>query len=169
MRAPLLPEWKKHAADLESEMLKRGMLFEVDPRPYEAQYDQARAAVIKSLETDPAYTAAKAESDSTLAELKRAAEISDAAAAREDYALARAAGLHFRSVANQTRFVLARDAGRRDEATRVARDEATVAKELWKLARQDSRIGFEASNHYYYVPQDLVEKVLNCQDVIDAP
>ena len=23
------PEWKKHAADLESEMLKRGMLFEV--------------------------------------------------------------------------------------------------------------------------------------------
>jgi hypothetical protein len=23
------PEWKKHAADLESEMLKRGMMFEV--------------------------------------------------------------------------------------------------------------------------------------------
>jgi hypothetical protein len=23
------PEWKKHAADLESEMLKRGMIFEV--------------------------------------------------------------------------------------------------------------------------------------------
>ena len=23
------PEWKKHAADLEAEMLKRGMLFEV--------------------------------------------------------------------------------------------------------------------------------------------
>jgi hypothetical protein len=23
------PEWKKHAADLESEMLRRGMLFEV--------------------------------------------------------------------------------------------------------------------------------------------
>jgi hypothetical protein len=23
------PEWKKHAADLESEMLKRGMMFEI--------------------------------------------------------------------------------------------------------------------------------------------
>jgi hypothetical protein len=107
--------------------------------------------------------------DAGLAELKRAAEISDATAAREDHALARAAGLHFRSVANQARFVLARDAGRRDEAIRVARDEATVAKELWKLARRDSRIGFEASNHYYYVPQDLVEKVINCKDVIDQP
>ena len=29
LRAPLLPEWKKHAADLESEMLGRGMLFEI--------------------------------------------------------------------------------------------------------------------------------------------
>ena len=41
-------------------------------RQAEADYDLARNAVIKSLETDPAYTAAKAESDSTMAELKRA-------------------------------------------------------------------------------------------------
>jgi len=108
--------------------------------------------------------------DAGLAELKRAAEVSDApaaATAREDDTLARAAGLHFRSVANQTRFVLARNAGRRDEAARIARDELAVAKELWALARRDSRIGFEASNHYFYVPQDLVEKVINCQDVVD--
>ena len=42
-----------------------------------------------------------------------------------------------------------------------------LAKELFTLARHDSRIGFEASNHYYYVPQDLIEKAINCQDVLD--
>jgi len=32
---------------------------------------------------------------------------------------------------------------------------------------QDSRIGFEASNQYFYLPLDLVEKVVNCQYVLD--
>jgi hypothetical protein len=41
-------------------------------RQAEADYDTARAAVIKSLETDPAYAAAKSEADSTMADLKRA-------------------------------------------------------------------------------------------------
>ena len=27
-------------------------------------------------------------------------------------------------------------------------------------------MGFEASNHYYYVPLDLVEKMLNCRDLL---
>ena len=27
-------------------------------------------------------------------------------------------------------------------------------------------IGYEASNHYYYTPIDLLEKVLNCEHVI---
>ena len=31
---------------------------------------------------------------------------------------------------------------------------------------RDSRIGFEASNQYYYVPLDLVEKVINCHDLL---
>ena len=35
------------------------------------------------------------------------------------------------------------------------------------VLRLDSRIGFEASNQYYYVPLDLVEKVLNCRDLLD--
>jgi hypothetical protein len=103
-----------------------------------------------------------------LAEMKLAVEGSDNAAAHEDYDLARAAGLHFRSVANQTRYVLARNAGRRDEQRRLTRDEIGIAKELFTLARHDSRIGFEASNHYYYTPQDLMEKALNCQHLIDA-
>ena len=98
--------------------------------------------------------------------------------ARHDLLLARAALLHFRSVANQTRFVLARNAmangatvaARRkellDQMRKLLEDESSAARELFTLARADSRIGFEASNHYYYLPQDLIEKVLNCEDLL---
>jgi hypothetical protein len=81
----------------------------------------------------------------------------------EDQRLAQAAGLHFASTANQARFILARDTGRREDMARLARAEAGVARVLYDLTLQDSRIGFESSNQYYYVPLDLVEKVVNCE------
>jgi len=93
--------------------------------------------------------------------------------------VARAAYLHFRSVANQVRFVLARDelaganvaAARKAELTghvrRILQDEMQNARELLEIVRRDSRIGFEASNQYYYVPQDLMEKVINCRYLLD--
>jgi hypothetical protein len=101
-----------------------------------------------------------------LIELEKAAAKAPPAGAEEaksDLRFAKAAGLHFQSVANQTRFVIARDA--RDVAgmRRLAEAEGAVAKQLFALARDDSRIGFEASNHYYYVPQDLIEKAINCE------
>ena len=34
---------------------------------------------------------------------------------------------------------------------------------LHALQSRDSRIGFEASNRDFYVPLDLVEKVINCR------
>ncbi|MBI5832707.1 MAG: hypothetical protein HZB16_10420 [Armatimonadetes bacterium] len=37
-----------------------------------------------------------------------------------------------------------------------------MAKTLCELARADSRLGFEATNHYAYTTNDLREKVLNC-------
>ena len=89
-----------------------------------------------------------------------------AASAQADLRVARAARIHFQSVANQVRFVLARDSAA--GAERVAKmkkllsDETDLAKELFVLTREDSRIGFEASNQYYYLPQDLMEKVINC-------
>jgi hypothetical protein len=92
----------------------------------------------------------------------------EAAGHAEDVRLARAAGLHFRSVANQARFVLARDAKNRAAVSRVALDEMSAARELFPLARADSRVGFEPSNHYYYLPQDLVEKVINCKFILDS-
>lgn len=87
--------------------------------------------------------------------------------ARAEYRFATAAELHFRSVANQVRFDMARSDVKKnaDELRRIVKDEETAAVELYRLCREDSRIGFEASNQYYYLPQDLIEKVLNCREV----
>ena len=38
-----------------------------------------------------------------------------------------------------------------------------LARALYDLTLDDSRIGFESSNQYYYTPLDLVEKVVNCE------
>jgi hypothetical protein len=104
-----------------------------------------------------------------------------AADARAELAFAEAAQLQFQSVANQTRFTLARNAladkskmlnpAVRNQAVaamkRAAEDEITLARRLFTLTSEDSRIGYEASNHYYYVPADLVETVINCRYVLD--
>ncbi len=90
--------------------------------------------------------------------------------------LMRAAALHWQSVASQSRFVLARRAlaaatnlnaaePHLRELSRLLQLEAAAAKELMELQKQDSRLGFEASNQYYYVPMDLAEKLLNCRDL----
>ena len=99
------------------------------------------------------------------------------AAAEDDLRFARAAAIHFQSVANQARFVLARDtldpsaptltpeARRRwqVEVRRCLESEIALARQLYSLTREDSRIGFEPSCHYFYLPLDLVEKVVNCR------
>jgi hypothetical protein len=95
--------------------------------------------------------------------------------AQRDLYVATAAQVHFASAANQTRFVVARDALQREDlgpADRTAHrqelqqlldDEIALARQLHAITQRDSRIGFEASNQYYYVPLDLVEKVINCE------
>ena len=89
-----------------------------------------------------------------------------------------AAALHWQSVANQSRFVLARralaqartgaeSAPQIAQLERLLRAELASARELHALQSRDSRLGFEASNQYYYVPMDLTEKVLNCRDLLE--
>ncbi|GAA4306138.1 hypothetical protein [Compostibacter hankyongensis] len=94
--------------------------------------------------------------------------------AARDLFIARAAYLHFASVANQARFVMERDSLLGEPLPAAAKErlkkhlgrvldrEITFARELYGITRADARIGFEASNQYYYTPQDLVEKVLDC-------
>jgi len=86
-----------------------------------------------------------------------------------------AASYHFRSVAQQARFVMLRR--QLDTATdnhdsliveleALIRAERDVAIALHHAQIRDSRIGYEASNHYFYVPLDLAEKVLNCDALL---
>jgi len=92
--------------------------------------------------------------------------------------LIRACAIHFQSVANQTRFVMARqtlaktiDRPSAEQSlellNQLIRGELQLARELYEIQQHDSRIGFEASNQYYYVPIDLAEKILNCRHLLD--
>lgn len=67
---------------------------------------------------------------------------------------------HFQSTVNQINFVLVRNAGRLDgDVIAKEREEALC---LLELSRKDSRLGYEASNHYFYTENDLLEKVIDC-------
>lgn len=93
--------------------------------------------------------------------------------ALKDWGIAKAAWLHFASSANQARFILLRDSlGKaslssankqmlKKQINHLLDEEIKMAVQLFEIIRRDSRIGFEASNLYYYVPQDLMEKVIN--------
>jgi len=76
--------------------------------------------------------------------------------------------IHYRSTAQQSRFVearraLAEGANVADELEELVRSERELAVRLHEIQTRDSRIGYEASNHYFYVPSDLAEKVINCE------
>jgi hypothetical protein len=81
----------------------------------------------------------------------------------DDVRFAETAALHFASAAAQGRFVMARRAGDRETQRRIALEESDRAVRLHALQSEDARIGFEASNQYFYTPLDLVEKVVNCR------
>jgi hypothetical protein len=87
--------------------------------------------------------------------------------------VAEAAAIHFQSVANQSRFVQLRnqynasgdDSERQELAARLADildQETALASTLYTIQRNDSRIGYEATNHYFYIPEYLLEKAVNC-------
>ena len=76
--------------------------------------------------------------------------------------IAEAAYCILKSSANQISFYRRRDAGKFSECLPFAEAEEALARRFLKALRQDSRIGFEASNHYLYTANTLWEKVLNC-------
>ncbi len=76
--------------------------------------------------------------------------------------VAEASYCHFRSTYLQIVFVRARNSGDKKLMSECAKEELALALRLADIVRQDSRIGFEASNHYYYTLNSLYEKVLSC-------
>jgi len=87
--------------------------------------------------------------------------------------VAHAAWIHFRSTTNQVSFIRRRDVFHQTQGTGkenlrrelldLLNDEISLAQQMARLQREDSRLGYEASNHYYYAANELGEKVLNCE------
>ena len=46
-------------------------------------------------------------------------------------------------------------------------EELALAVRMHFLASRDSRLGFEASNHYFYTLNDLKEKVISCAFLLE--
>ena len=101
-----------------------------------------------------------------LQQLKAAMEIvtpEKSAALADLMNVAEAVYCHFRSSYLQIRFVRLRGSGDKAALLRILDEEIELAVRLNEVIMRDSRIGFEASNHYYYTTADLKEKVLNCE------
>ena len=101
----------------------------------------------------------------TLDDARAAVQPADAPTLNDLHRIATAAWCHFRSTYLQISFVRRRARPQEHIATLndIVDEEIQLAKTLLSLVRQDSRIGFEASNHYYYTQNDLIEKVINCE------
>lgn len=80
--------------------------------------------------------------------------------------MARAAYCLFKSSHNQVCFYIARDSGDRESMKRIATNERDIAKEMLTLMNENSAIGFEAANHYYFSKGQLAEKIINCEYII---
>lgn len=94
-------------------------------------------------------------------------ERSDSEKVRELARFAQAAYAHFCSDYLQTKFAYYRrnKTENRAELLEVVGKEQDNARRLLGLLYADSRIGFEASNHYFYTDRNLIEKILLMDDL----
>ena len=74
--------------------------------------------------------------------------------------------VNIKSMAVQTRYNLARDEGRFDEIPAFLKEEGSLTRRLYALAARDARIGYEASNHYYFTENSFIEKII-CLDRLE--
>ncbi|MGV3774354.1 MAG: hypothetical protein ACO1QB_15745, partial [Verrucomicrobiales bacterium] len=112
------------------------------------------------------YKAGMEELSRTHTELRSSLSARESKALLSEHVVASAAYIHFASTASQGRFVIARGAGDKKAMMEELKQELELAKRLYHLQRGDSRLGYEATNHYYFVGNDLLEKILNCEDLL---
>ncbi len=67
-----------------------------------------------------------------------------------------------RSTYCQIAFIRLRDAGKLKETAHLIAEEKSLALRLLNIVTSDSRIGFEAANHYFYGANELREKIIAC-------
>jgi hypothetical protein len=84
-----------------------------------------------------------------------------------DYAVCRAVGLYFESIANFLRFHARCSSAPPAELRALLASEIRLATEFLDLCRADSRFGFEASLQYFYLPLDIQEKIAACRWMLE--
>ncbi|NLC43197.1 MAG: hypothetical protein GX783_02815, partial [Clostridiales bacterium] len=81
--------------------------------------------------------------------------------------ISKACYCHFKSTYNAICFTLLRnEGGSADEVLEVLYDELNLTETLYKITLKDPHIGYEASNHYYYSRNTLLEKIINVKYLI---
>ena len=97
-------------------------------------------------------------------------ELADNSSFAELYNIAESAWCILQSSANQTAFYNRRDrhCGNPAEMPNLIENEIELAKLMIKCQQKDSRIGFEASNHYMFGENNLLEKIISCQYILNS-
>ena len=73
-----------------------------------------------------------------------------------------------RSTYCQIAFINLRDAGKLSGTKKLVAEEIELARRLLCVVKADSRIGFEAANHYFYGENELREKIIACRALLDS-
>jgi hypothetical protein len=88
--------------------------------------------------------------------------------AQSDQRIHIAGQLYFESIANQVEIhTMRQKMQNRVQLRRLVEDELRIAEEFLPICEADARVGFEASLQYFYLPQDIREKILWCRAVLE--
>ncbi len=74
--------------------------------------------------------------------------------------------LTYASVRNQIRYL--KEDTSVEEKRIVLQEEIQIAEKMLELAAHNAAFGYEASNHYYYTAQNLLEKIVDCNYLLDT-
>ena len=69
--------------------------------------------------------------------------------------------VNIKSVLVQIEFNEQRQGKNKDLILSLLEEERELTKRLYKLASSDAKIGYEASNHYFFTQNSFLEKLLN--------
>lgn len=75
---------------------------------------------------------------------------------------------HFKATSNAVDFIMLRRdiAGNRQKLIAILENEIELAKCVGRCQCEDAKVAYEASNHYYYTPNLIQEKILNCNHLL---
>lgn len=75
--------------------------------------------------------------------------------------------VNIKSMFVQTEYNIAREGTDKDVVIRFLEEERELARRLYRLAAADARVGYEASNHYYFTQNNFLEKFINIEYLLE--